>query len=57
MLMGITTVSNEGEFAMSGDPKVLYTTMMLIRTGIIIECPFIALQAVKIALRYGSVRR
>jgi acyl-CoA oxidase len=57
MLMGITSVSKEGEFSMNGDPKVLYTTMMLIRTGIIVDIPFLSLNCLKIALRYGSVRR
>jgi hypothetical protein len=57
MLMGISSLSKEGEFKIMGDPKVLYTTMMLIRTSIVECCPNYSLLALKIALRYGSVRR
>jgi len=57
MLMGISSLSKEGEFKILGDPKVLYTTMMLIRTSIVEVCPAYSLLALKIALRYGSVRR
>jgi len=35
MLMGIASLSKEGDFSINGDPKVLYTTMMLIRTSIV----------------------
>jgi len=55
--MGIASLSKEGDFSMEGDPKVLYTTMMLIRTGIVLDCPNLSLLAIKITLRYGSVRR
>lgn len=57
MLMGISSLSKEGDFKIMGDPKVLYTTMMLIRTSIVECCPNYSLLALKIALRYGSVRR
>jgi len=57
MLMGICDLSKEGKFSMKGDPKVLYTTMMLIRTSIVTCCPHFGLMSLKIALRYGSVRR
>lgn len=57
MLMGIASLSKEGDFSMEGDPKVLYTTMMLIRTSIVLDCPNYSMIAIKIALRYGSVRR
>lgn len=57
MLMGIAALSKEGDFSINGDPKVLYTTMMLIRTSIVIDGPFNALACLKIALRYGAVRR
>jgi acyl-CoA oxidase len=57
MLMGIAALSKEGDFSINGDPKVLYTTMMLIRTSIVIDCPVFSLTALKIALRYGAVRR
>ena len=39
MLMGISDLTKEGKFSIKGDPKVLYTTMMLIRTSIIECCP------------------
>lgn len=57
MLMGIAAINKEGDFSINGDPKVLYTTMMLIRTSIVIDCPVFSLTAMKIAMRYGSVRR
>ena len=57
MLMGIANVSKEGEFNIKGDPKALYTTMMLIRTSIVADVPHFAMAALKIALRYGAVRR
>lgn len=31
MLMRVAELSRDGEFSIKGDPKVLYTTMMLIR--------------------------
>ena len=57
MLMGVSQVSKEGKFTVKGDPKVMYTTMMLVRLTIIMECPQFSLMALKIALRYGTVRR
>ena len=57
MLMGIATLSREGDFGISGDPKVLYTTMMLIRLSIVTDSCFFTLNALKVALRYGAVRR
>lgn len=57
MLMRVASLSKEGEFALQADPKVLYTTMMLIRTSIVIESPAGAIQSLLIALRYCAVRR
>lgn len=57
MLMRIAELSREGEFSIKGDPKVLYTTMMLIRQGIVVDCPQSSLMALKIAFRYGVGRR
>ena len=57
MLMRITFLSKEGKVEQKGDPKSLYTTMMLIRSNIIVECPYYGLQTLKIAFRYGAVRR
>lgn len=57
MLMGIAALSKEGDFSINGDPKVLYTTMMLIRTSIVIDSPIFSLTALKVAMRYGAVRR
>lgn len=57
MLMGVAELSKEGEFTLKADPKVLYTTMMLIRTSIVVECPSFNLVCLQIALRYASVRR
>lgn len=57
MLMGIVSISKDGDFEIKGDPKVLYTTMMLIRTSIVLDCPIAAESALLIALRYGTCRR
>ena len=57
MMMGITEVSKEGELSIKGDPKILYTTMMLIRLGIVMTCAPVSILALKIAFRYGAVRR
>jgi acyl-CoA oxidase len=32
MMMGVTEVTKEGEFSISGDPRMLYVIMMSIRT-------------------------
>jgi acyl-CoA oxidase len=57
MLMRICEVDKDGEFKVKGDPKVLYTTMMLIRMSIIIDIPAVVMKALTIAFRYASVRR
>lgn len=57
MLMRVASVNKEGEFSLQADPKVLYTTMMLIRTSIVLDCPGSTIYALLIALRYGAVRR
>jgi len=57
MLMEIVELNKEGAFTVKGDPKVLYTTMMLIRTTIILECPHFSARTLVIALRYSAVRR
>ncbi len=57
MLMGVASISKSGEFAILKDPRVLYTTMMLIRTMIICYVPMTSLTALRIAIRYGAVRR
>jgi len=57
MMMGIVEISKEGEFSMKGDPKVLYTTMMLIRLSLVEACPMGCAVGLLIAMRYASVRR
>ena len=57
MLMAITEVSKEGQFELKADLKVLYTTMMLIRTLIVLDFPNAPLLSLVFAFRYGSVRR
>ena len=57
MLMRIASVSKEGEFGIQADPKVLYTTMMLIRTSICLDSPGGSIYSLLIALRYCAVRR
>lgn len=58
MMMGICSLSREGKFEVKGDARVMYTTMMLIRQDIVTWfCPMGSLQALKLAIRYGAVRR
>jgi hypothetical protein len=57
MLMGVSEISKEGELSIKQDPRVLYTTMMLIRMNIVCDGPNLSLAALRIALRYGTVRR
>ena len=57
MMMGIAEVTKDGKFELKANPKVLYTTMMLIRTSIVLDCPMGSVQALLIAFRYGAVRR
>jgi len=45
MLMGIASVQKDGKFSLVGNPKVLYSTMMLIRMTIITDVPNILLYA------------
>ena len=57
MLMGIAEINKSGEFALLKDPRVLYSTMVLIRTMIVCEVPTMSLASLRIALRYAAVRR
>jgi acyl-CoA oxidase len=57
MMMAIAEVTKDGKFELKANPKVLYTTMMLIRTSIVLDCPLGSIHSLLIALRYGSVRR
>ena len=57
MLMGVAAISKTGEFTILKDLRVLYSTMMLIRTTIICNLPMASLSSLRIALRYGAVRR
>ena len=57
MLMGIAEVDKEGTFLLKADPKILYATMMLIRTTIITDVCSYLFGALQIALRYSVVRR
>ena len=57
MLMGLCEVSKEGEFSLTGDPRVLYSVMMYIRMLIIKECGNISMAGSLIGLRYLAVRR
>ena len=57
MLMGMTNVEKDGEFSVVGDPRVLYSTMMLIRNRIVRLMHTGMFQALAIAFRYAVVRR
>jgi len=43
--MGIAFVEKDGKFALKGDPRLLYSTMMLIRMNIITDVPNYLLSA------------
>lgn len=57
MLMAMAEVSKDGSFKKIGDPRVLYATMMLIRTRIVFTMNLSMFAALKIGFRYASVRR
>ena len=57
MLMRISELSKSGEFSIKGDPRVLYTTMMVIRLNIVTDVQTLNFLSCLIALRYASVRR
>jgi len=57
MLMKMAQVDKAGNFKQSGDMRVLYATMMLIRTRIIFEMNNSMFASLNIALRYAAVRR
>ncbi len=57
MLMRIASLSKEGDFSLQSDPKVLYSTMMLIRSQIVTDSPQASIMALMIALRYCACRR
>ena len=57
MMMGLVNVSRDGEFSVSGDPRVLYSVMMAIRMQIIWGAGVLSLASTRIAIRYCSVRR
>jgi acyl-CoA oxidase len=57
MMMGLAEVEKDGTFSVKGDLRVLYSTMMLIRTSIVCDSVNILYRSLQIALRYASVRR
>lgn len=57
MLMSMAKVDKLGNFELIGDLRVLYSTMMLIRTRIVIEMNNPMFMSLTIALRYAAVRR
>lgn len=57
MMMRIVNIDKDGNFDLRGDPKVLYTTMMLIRQIIISDMPQLSMRALLVAIRYASCRR
>lgn len=57
MLMGISELDKEGNLKLKADPRILYATMMLIRTNIITDIVPWLFAALQISLRYAVVRR
>ena len=57
MMMGLTSVEQDGTFSITGDLRVLYTVMMTIRMIIVRDSGIALLIGTTIAIRYNSVRR
>jgi len=57
MLMGLASVSKEGKFKILRDMRVLYSTMLFIRTQICCSVGNFLQVALQIAIRYACVRR
>lgn len=57
MLSRFVSVDSDGNFSLEGDLRVLYATMMGIRTLLIEQSPYVNWAASSIAVRYSVVRR
>lgn len=57
MLKRFISVDEEGCVSMHGDPKVLYSTMVLIRCHIVTGAKHYHLFPLTIGLRYSAIRR
>jgi acyl-CoA oxidase len=57
MLSKFVSIDREGSFSIEGDLRVLYATMMGIRTLLIEQSPYTSHIATNIAIRYSAVRR
>jgi len=49
-------VEKDGKFSVSGDPRALYASMMLIRNRIVDEMYMRMFEVLTITLRYAAVR-
>lgn len=56
MLMKYHTVSKQGKYAIQGDEKISYATMLMTRAGLISISSFIIAKATTIATRYSMLR-
>lgn len=57
MLQRFISVDREGTFSIEGDLRVLYSTMMIVRTNIISGASLVFMPLFLISLRYSLVRR
>ena len=57
LLQRFLAVDRDGAVAVQGDPRVLYATMMLIRSSILSNTKYYLSRALTIAIRYSVVRR
>jgi acyl-CoA oxidase len=57
MLSKFVSVDREGSFSIEGDLRVLYATMMGVRTLLVEQSPYASSIATVIAIRYSAVRR
>lgn len=56
MLMRYVSLNKEGEISLEGNPKVLYSVMMMTRLQLITNCMFALGLALTVGIRYGLVR-
>ena len=57
MLQKFMSVDKEGTFSIDGDVRILYSTMLSTRAGMIVGASYQLSELLTIALRYSVVRR
>ena len=57
MLSRFFEINDDGEFQLNGNPKIIYSAMMNVRTFLLISSVIILSRGVLIALRYSHIRK